>query len=640
MPNMHKLLKAWHFMVLYQSIACYSLFTIGDTELPRNAAGGAIGYDNKTNSILLFGGDDNEQQFIRFQNNQFIDEGQAYLSSSQQIAFTGQQYTQINNMLWTTDEYGDYLYAINTHTYSADEPSITIPTSPYYRGCLASYMHYIFVVGGGDTTTLDLVQIYDTLDAIWITNTPNMNQARRSFSCLVSGSQLFAIGGWDGSNYLDSIEALTVSDINNINSHKWNYLSGTLSKPLADSRAVSYGDNIIVIGGWDGHAASNTVHIIDTITGSCTLWDTLLTARDIAPSIVVQNTLFVFSGWIDDTPNTKTYEYKLLPTTQPTKSPTPNPTPTTTAPSPTPTTTAPSPAPTVHPSTASPTQPGPLPCGGETVGVYSSGQLVFETSIPFTGDIIFDASNSNFGIAEIQALTALGTSLGYDSDGDDVVTLSQATSGEYKFVMVGEEEGIYHVKIQCESDSPTKSPSYAPITAHPTSSMSSSYLTTFAADNSSSAVSSDMLPLYLIMIGSLIVVMSCIVCLCIILCRMYQVPNNIAVMADRSKPNVIIGNDLQQGVKVMNNNIIDMDLSDCLDYYNQTTTGSGQVRRPMASLFVAKQGSDVVDEVEGVHNVEMKRTVEGPRGYNVDIPDKKNTENNVTSDFGTTTKGD
>eukprot|EP01083_Nonionella_stella_P285261 971007_1 len=98
--------------------------------------------------------------------------------------------------------------------------------------------------------------------------------------------------------------------------------------------------------------------------------------------------------------------------------------------------------------------------------------------MPFTGDIIFDASNSNFGIAEIQALTALGTSLGSDSDGDGVVTLSQAIASDYKFVMVGEEEGIYHVKIQCESESPTNDPtttprpSYAPvnhpITAHPT----------------------------------------------------------------------------------------------------------------------------------------------------------------------------
>eukprot|EP01083_Nonionella_stella_P100398 283149_1 len=172
---MYTLLKAWHIMVLYKSISCHSSFTIGDRDLRRDVAGGAIGYDNKTNSILLFGGRDNRQQFIRFKNNQFIDEGKTYLSSSQVIAFSGQQYTQINNMLWTTSLVGDYLYAINTHTYVADKPSIAIPTSPYFRGCLASFMHYVFVVGGGDYTStyppLDLVQIYDTSRSIWITNT-------------------------------------------------------------------------------------------------------------------------------------------------------------------------------------------------------------------------------------------------------------------------------------------------------------------------------------------------------------------------------------------------------------------------------------------------------------------------------------
>eukprot|EP01083_Nonionella_stella_P119096 355832_1 len=111
------------------------------------------------------------------------------------------------------------------------------------------------------------------------------------------------------------------------------------------------------------------------MAGSCSLWDTLVIARFGAPSIMFHNTLFVFSGWIDGSA-TKTYEYKVLSTPQP------NPTPK-------PTTATPSPAPTVRPTTPSPTQPPPLPCGGEVLGRYSSGQLVFETTMPFTGDIIF-----------------------------------------------------------------------------------------------------------------------------------------------------------------------------------------------------------------------------------------------------------
>eukprot|EP01084_Bolivina_argentea_P101382 181776_1 len=152
--------------------------------------------------------------------------------------------------------------------------------------------------------------------------------------------------------------------------------------------------------------------------------------------------------------------------------------------------------------------------------------------------------------------------------------------------MVGEAEGIYHAKIHCVSDSPTKRPSYAPlkhpITAHttrrpsmdPSSTAYPSYLTTFA-DNSNSDVPRDTLPMYLIMIGSLIAVVFCIVCtcLCIILVRKYEAKSNVEFM--------------QQGAKVMDNN----------KQTSETTTGSGQARGPTASLFVAKQGTDAGGDV-------------------------------------------
>eukprot|EP01083_Nonionella_stella_P188946 697624_1 len=62
------------------------------------------------------------------------------------------------------------------------------------------------------------------------------------------------------------------------------------------------------------------------MTGSCSLWDTLVIARYRAASIVIHNTLFVFSGYIDGSTSTNTYEYKLLPTAQPTVNPTTTPT--------------------------------------------------------------------------------------------------------------------------------------------------------------------------------------------------------------------------------------------------------------------------------------------------------------------------
>eukprot|EP01084_Bolivina_argentea_P010001 18655_1 len=155
------------------------------------------------------------------------------------------------------------------------------------------------------------------------------------------------------------------------------------------------------------------------------------------------------------------------PTKRPTKGPTKKPT-----------TKDPTKRPTDTPTTPSPTQPPPLSCGSETVGAYTSGTLIFETTMSFTGDIFFDASNSNFDIAAIEGFTKLDSYLGSDSNGDGILTLSGTVAGDYKFVMVGTGGGIYHVKITCVSDAPTnnptKRPTYAPvnhpITPHPSES--------------------------------------------------------------------------------------------------------------------------------------------------------------------------
>eukprot|EP01083_Nonionella_stella_P138349 421009_1 len=160
------------------------------------------------------------------------------------------------------------------------------------------------------------------------------------------------------------------------------------------------------------------------------------------------------------------------PTPNPTKKPTNNPTPYPTDPA------LPTKRPTTADPTNRPTQPPPLPCGGATVGPYTSGEtLIFEATMPFTGDLVFDASNSNFAIAGIEGFTKLDSYLGSDSNNDGILTLTQAVAGDYKFVMAGLTSGVYHVRVGCVSQNPTPfptdtpRPTYAPvddpITSHP-----------------------------------------------------------------------------------------------------------------------------------------------------------------------------
>eukprot|EP01083_Nonionella_stella_P290034 986873_1 len=122
----------------------------------------------------------------------------------------------------------------------------------------------------------------------------------------------------------------------------------------------------------------------------------------------------------------------------------------------------PSYAPTNHPITTAPssTQPGTIMCGVPSVGVYSNAgdQLIFEVSMPFTGELIFDASASNFTITSIEAFTLLDTSLDSDSDKDGIVSLNPAIIADYKFILMAEETGGYYVDIRCVSEEPTVFP--------------------------------------------------------------------------------------------------------------------------------------------------------------------------------------
>eukprot|EP01083_Nonionella_stella_P188030 692227_1 len=149
--------------------------------------------------------------------------------------------------------------------------------------------------------------------------------------------------------------------------------------------------------------------------------------------------------------------------------------------------------PTIHPSsnpsfiptTPLPTQPGAILCGESSAGPYSNDELIFETQIPFDGDLIFDARRSSFEVTGIEMFTQMGSKLATDSDHDGVITLG-VPSGDYRFIMMGNAQSndTYHVHVACVSDQPTQvptkiptpiptmRPSYSPvdhpITPHPT----------------------------------------------------------------------------------------------------------------------------------------------------------------------------
>eukprot|EP01083_Nonionella_stella_P288047 980396_1 len=316
----------WFLVIVHQLSLSSTSFTTGSQTLPRTSTASAVGYDNNTNTILLFGSQEYQRQFVKFQNHEFEDMGSRYLTT--RIDATGQHYVQTGHKLWIINDDGTNIFRVDTNTYAyKEDPHLTqyeIPSSSIsHRGCLASLDEYfLFVVGGGAYGALNTVYVYNIQNGEWLTNVPFMNQIRRSLSCIVIHSTLYAIGGYTGSVHLATIESLDVSDLSVLSEQQWSYINCELTRALDGTRAVSYDENILVIGGHnDGQKVTN-VDIIYTETGSCELWDNLNIAVALPATIIVHNVLYVFGGvQMEANGDIDRYQYKVLPTSQPTADP-------------------------------------------------------------------------------------------------------------------------------------------------------------------------------------------------------------------------------------------------------------------------------------------------------------------------------
>eukprot|EP01083_Nonionella_stella_P290423 988189_1 len=156
------------------------------------------------------------------------------------------------------------------------------------------------------------------------------------------------------------------------------------------------------------------------------------------------------------------------PTNNPTHGPTPFPT--------MPPTRIPSNFPSNHP-TPRPTVPSVLTCGQQFSGDYNDESIAFGVHLPYNGYLTFDASLSTFAI---QSLTAVfgQTPIAFDMDYDGILSISHAIAADYTFTIKAANGiyGTFDIRIACESDNPTLSPSNAPTitpTQAPTSSPTS-----------------------------------------------------------------------------------------------------------------------------------------------------------------------
>eukprot|EP01083_Nonionella_stella_P192181 710663_1 len=110
--------------------------------------------------------------------------------------------------------------------------------------------------------------------------------------------------------------------------------------------------------------------------------------------------------------------------------------------------------PTIQP-TNNPTDwiPMYLTCGNEITGAYDNKIIYFQISLPYNGNLIFDASDSDFKMKALTAFEKDNINGGFViSTNKNILRINNLTIGDYFFSIEGRKDnyGIFNVIITCE----------------------------------------------------------------------------------------------------------------------------------------------------------------------------------------------
>ena len=224
-------------------------------------------------------------------NNQFIDRGETYLSSTTYSTVGyGVFYTQLDaTTLYTTNRDGTYINVFDLQSLSYQQLSPAIPTSVDKSGCLASSKTpspRLYLTGGNAGAAL---QVLDLDSGSWLDSLPSMSYSRQSHGCVTIDTSTVTTDLWV-MGQVTQIEYISTSDIQ---SASWTEINDQLPVALEEFSVVASGTTIYVIGGgW----AVDTVYTIDTMTNTVAQIGSLPEAVHNMGVIVVDGVIYGFGG--------------------------------------------------------------------------------------------------------------------------------------------------------------------------------------------------------------------------------------------------------------------------------------------------------------------------------------------------------
>ena len=303
----------------------------GSSVLPRADDAFAVGYSTNISEIIIVGGLVNQKQVITFDPSdiKFTDLGVS--ASDVYVQGTTKFYTQIDDTLWMINKIGTGFLTMDTNSLQVEDTNIVFPEPVgVHKGnlvrekaCLVSYNSYLFMVGGQNGT----VQIYDTINDDWVDNVPLLHTPRYHASCAVADDSLYIIGGIDATDTsrthrLDTVEVFDIVEIDFSNATSndtmtndtmYTYvMNETLSTAISHSYALVYGEEIIVIGGYDGSAYVPDIQVIDTSMETVTVRGELADTAIYTAPIIVDDILYIFGGYSSTTGLLNTWQYVVL----------------------------------------------------------------------------------------------------------------------------------------------------------------------------------------------------------------------------------------------------------------------------------------------------------------------------------------
>jgi N-acetylneuraminic acid mutarotase len=169
-------------------------------------------------------------------------------------------------------------------------PVAPMPTARSYLAAAVGMVSGIYAIGGyNGTSYLNTVEIYDVSLNHWSSNTLHMPTARGGLAAVFVNGNMYAIGGYNGTSYLNTVEFLDRTG-------GWN-----TAAPMPTARgylaAAAVNGLIYVIGGYNGTSYLNTVEVYNPVSNSWSTAAPLPTTKGHLAATAVNGLIYAIGGF-------------------------------------------------------------------------------------------------------------------------------------------------------------------------------------------------------------------------------------------------------------------------------------------------------------------------------------------------------